>query len=591
MIEKSGKFAHLSSLCSSRSSLIMTFESIVGVYAYSIAGVLRILEKRISRAPISPTDKTIIGGLSDDDTNYIYHTSYCFSDAIAYKKTSAAATDYIQVIISSNHEIKVRNQYFTVKTIVHLLFIWCFASRASSHCGGARRLSSLIVRTKIMNDEIRNIRRERWRQQRASSPETSNAQTSPDYIIPNLLRGPRVNKPETLIDLSNIGDEDYNCDHVEEISKPKPPLQLKRSSSDDECEIIDGIKPKAKAAKTINIEKKSNATSMTVFNPTFSICSYNIWFGEPYPAERMQRIASLILDCSPRPLFIGFQEVTRSLKMTLFPLLESAGYTMFCQDIVDCGGYGCAIGVKQDLCTVQDTHRAKVVSDGFMRYSDTSMHRGLLWVHVKICGSNDTTSSKHVIFTTTHLESYISKTDNGASQRLNQIRQATTFCTNYTARLNDNETPTRGEPNSMAIITGDLNWDDRRTKGQGVDPDMLRTVNVGNNRWIDAWLDRHPDQDGFTYDARMNPMLGGNLRRRFDRCLVQFPNEMSRQTVNIASTIGTRAIDGLIWRKEIMKWQQGLGLTGSGQFKSVPVLPSDHYGLFFIFGGPKASDI
>ena len=42
----------------------------------------------------------------------------------------------------------------------------------------------------------------------------------------------------------------------------------------------------------------------------------------------------------------------------------------------------------------------------------------------------------------------------------------------------------------------------------------------GEEEWKYVWLDRRLETEGSTYDSKENPMLCGNLCRRFDRCLV-----------------------------------------------------------------------
>jgi hypothetical protein len=62
-----------------------------------------------------------------------------------------------------------------------------------------------------------------------------------------------------------------------------------------------------------------------------------------------------------------------------------------------------------------------------------------------------------------------------------------------------------------------------------------------------------------TYDSKINPMLGGNLRRRFDRCLVFHRNAYNnnhdddsnnKKKNSVCSTcIGTEAIPSLTFAK------------------------------------------
>ena len=434
-------------------------------------------------------------------------------------------------------------------------------------------------------DQIRKKKHEAWLLSQNSQVQARPASSSSSAMASSLI----MNGGNQVLDLT--GDDDSDEAHVEQALLRS--LQFP-SSLNDECEIIDAVKPSSLKIATDDSSLKPAAFKNDfldpVFHPIFSICSYNVWFGrgdgDPHPVERMKNLASLILSATPRPLFVGFQEVTHGLRSILSPLLESAGYRLYHQENVP---YGCALAVMERPCHPQMGLRVQVLEHGFERYKKTSMERGLLWVLAKVYDT-DQNVSKHVIFTTTHLESYLSSTYSGSSQRINQIQQASEFCTDRMTRWNQNHG--YGESVRMSIISGDLNWDDERKKSEGADPNLLMTVNGRGPQWIDAWKETHPGkgEDGFTYDAKMNPMLGGNLRRRFDRCLAHTlpANQEDKPEVHAVKIIGTKAIEGVTWSKPVQKWQNGEGLVPTGQFKSVPVLPSDHYGLIVVFGGPRA---
>ena len=51
----------------------------------------------------------------------------------------------------------------------------------------------------------------------------------------------------------------------------------------------------------------------------------------------------------------------------------------------------------------------------------------------------------------------------------------------------------------------------------------------------------------YTYDSKENPMLGGNLRRRFDRC-IYMSKEQSYQATSLTK-IGKDPIPNLTWNK------------------------------------------
>jgi len=169
-----------------------------------------------------------------------------------------------------------------------------------------------------------------------------------------------------------------------------------------------------------------------------------------------------------------------------------------------------------------------------------------------------------------------------------------------------------------AFLTGDLNWDDERKRSGGVDKPLLSVVrgpsaiseggeggdcdHDDTAKWEDVWLERCAGQEGYTYDSKENPMLRGNLRRRFDRCLVYALSERKvasdnggddngdKQTALAAHSvrmIGTEPIDGLVWKKEVQKWVGGRPTGGTGTPLNLPVLPSDHYGLYAILGDSR----
>ena len=308
---------------------------------------------------------------------------------------------------------------------------------------------------------------------------------------------------------------------------------------------------------------------------SFSLATYNRWFGPPHPSARMERIASLICSMPVKPLFVGLQEVTPALSEELFPRLRSGGYQLISQDITGCG-YGCSVAVL--TCAVGG---AEVIDSGFIPYSDTIMARGLVWVHARI-GPGDRGGGGggggEVLFGTTHLESFVrnypvpGRTYNGAAQREGQIQECQRFAESFMSKR-------RGV--RAAFITGDLNWDDERKRSGGNDRPLLEVLaKEGDGRddvWIDAWRETQPREDGYTYDAKENPMLRGNLRRRFDRCLACF-RKGATESLRVESTelIGKDAIKGITWQKEKSQWGRG---GGTGQIITLPVCPSDHFGL------------
>lgn len=357
----------------------------------------------------------------------------------------------------------------------------------------------------------------------------------------------------------------------------------------------------------------------------FTVATWNIWFGPPHPDKRMEHIASIITNQMPstttatsaayhRPIVVGLQEVTQQLSNTLFPLLQKEGYTILCQpDIAD--SYGCAIAVQTDN---SNKRSVTVRQSGFLPFTNTIMERGLLWVLIDIVESvsnNVTAQFNHkkknqsqitsVLFTTTHLESFVFGHAKTNLARQKQLQQSIQFIEQFLAIQ-------RNAPISVAFLTGDLNWDnndDHEIIGDDASqyPSTPKKQKISNIRdppllpfiqsfctlpWIDAYLvtkshNNNIGELGFTYDAKYNPMLkGGYLQRRFDRCLVQFPSDSRKVDTSSSSVMmhsqneyvigtaihGKEAIPGITWDKP--KRSNG-GISST----SVPVCPSDHYAL------------
>mmetsp|Transcript_5206 Transcript_5206/g.7744 ORF Transcript_5206/g.7744 Transcript_5206/m.7744 type:complete len:449 (-) Transcript_5206:244-1590(-) len=409
--------------------------------------------------------------------------------------------------------------------------------------------------------------------------------------------------------------------------------------------------------KNSNFNKK-NRKRTTPSSVSFSICTYNIWFGPPHPSKRMEEIARLLLQeqkpsptttsslssssssrLKPKPLFIGLQEVTPHLAMELFPLLQSCGYNLICQDLRslhESNQYGCAVAVltenimnseenNNNSVDNDETKAIKIVSSGFVPFTETMMNRGFVFVHGRIVGMEPQQEQQpiEILFTTTHLESFVpnyptpGRTYDGVEQRESQMKQMTTFCDTYLSKHRNIV---------AAFVTGDLNWDDERPRSKGVDKTLLDLLNGGDggighvketnkkqgssirsnssnshHPWIDAWkINQGKKSEGYTYDSKINPMLRGNLRRRFDRILIRencYDSEekqesasstassyASSSSLRIKSTnmFGMEPIHGLEWKKEVIPWGRPYGASSSSSIQIRPVLPSDHYGLWAV---------
>lgn len=508
----------------------------------------------------------------------------------------------------------------------------------------------------IMNEELRRIRRERWLAAAAASNgavpsrDGRRGRTAPSAAaLASSSAAASITSTSSASSYTSRSSSFYGVGDAPASSKPptKPAgaIDLTAGSSDDDDDVSPprkksravGAKGNSSSLRSIDMtDEDSKMASGTQKNPSwkrpravrpkspdrrvspltsssrpqqngpptpFSVATYNVWFGPPHPEARMAKIASLLsvprtsngngavggVGGGGKPVFLGLQELTAPLASVLFPLLRSEGYNVVARDDFSAaGGYGCAVAVL----TRGAVGGAEVLSSGVRPYSDTIMGRGVVWAHARLgCDDKERggSSSREVLFCTTHLESYVPNhpatgmTYDGATQRRSQIQEAASFCAQF-ARRHGNV--------KVAMITGDLNWDDERKRSaSGNDPPLLNVLNDDgddDDAWIDAWRTARGSEDGYTYDARLSPMLRGNLRRRFDRCLIRTfggggggggENEgQSGTRIEGAELIGTEPIERLVWRKEKMRWGGGRG-GGTGEFFDLPVLPSDHYGL------------
>ena len=293
-----------------------------------------------------------------------------------------------------------------------------------------------------------------------------------------------------------------------------------------------------KKRKAQQKQSVSTASSSAV---NFRVASYNLWFEEVHQAARMRAVANLLLQTTTDLWLIGFQEVTNSLASQLFPKLKQAGYTVVRQPNVP---YGCAVAVYTGL-----RDGLELLDAGFQPYSHTVMGRGIQYAKVRLPSP---LQQQQLLFCTTHLESWCGPHMTGSKERQQQALELQAF-----AQRHDDCT---------VVLTGDWNWDDVRPRSVGPDPVLLS--HLDNNKWKDAWLECHSDNNnpGYTYDAKTNPMLMGSLRRRFDRVLVSSPVTVG---IRSAALMGSEAVAGYTWIKE----------GRDGRRWERKVAPSDHFGL------------
>jgi len=483
------------------------------------------------------------------------------------------------------------------------------------------------VMANTIDDDIRNIRREKWlqsqEQRKNQRKESIGDETSVSSYTNRKEGGGRIveaidtlSPTITAVSFSSSrallrsnakedkGEGLNNNVGIDVRSVKSSPKIIDLTTIEEEAPVEENITAVASSSSSSAINEKRGTQkvatkrkqherehhSSNINIPTFCICTYNLWFGPPYPAERMSEISSILSSKTPqRPVLVGFQEVTPVLKHELCPLLESMGYHLICQNL-DESAYCCAIAVliksthnNNRKTSCDDGVYAEIVDSGFRPYLQTLQGRGLLWVHAWIGSSSN--QGGYVLFTTTHLESFMrnypypGQSYDGVKQRASQVVEATKFCSNYIKEWGGDGAV------SAAIFSGDLNWDDERKRSSGNDEPLLSLIDQSDSgTWKDVWLERNDvklsGQEGYTYDSKENPMLRGNLRRRFDRCLIHHPSKDNETKLGIQSVdmVGTDPIKGLVWEKETPKWIGGK--PSSAMTRTVlPLMPSDHYGL------------
>jgi hypothetical protein len=360
-------------------------------------------------------------------------------------------------------------------------------------------------------------------------------------------------RPLTLA--SDSEDED-----IVELAKKREQEKRQRAKK-RAAAVSNPYAAKAPTTAKANPSTASQETSSRAKPFHWQVATYNVWFGpnqegDPHPEERMSALCRELLQTSEPTsmsltpvlplLFCGFQEVVPALNVPLERVLQASGYKVFSQPGAH---YGCALAVK---CRGPDA--VAVLDAGWQGFTETNMARGFLHVRARLPNTE-----QQVLFTTTHLESWAGKDHTGMTQRRKQVQEMEAFC-NQQLELYPNL--------QAAIITGDLNWDDeRRNPVDAAMSTVLRTT------WKDAWLEtkRGTKDVCYTYDGKMNPMLGNNLRRRFDRVLIRCRSDDSPRLVPTTTRlIGTQAIPGLTFRKENPYTKTS---------REYAVAPSDHFGF------------
>ena len=400
-------------------------------------------------------------------------------------------------------------------------------------------------------------------EEKKTSPSNTNKENNSEV---SGKKEPKAKKSDEVIDLIDSSDDeevDQDDDSDDEVQVISPPRKMQKERQNQSL-----VKPTSTSRKrqrsstdgssgsTKAVGNKGNSNRSTDSN--FQIVSYNVWFGPPdpearqvFPKERMNGIVESLLVASKNKehqerqscplLFVGLQELTPNLVQYLQPLFQGIGYKLCTQPIGGFGpSYGIGIAVPED---------ANILERRFVPYQNSIQGRGFLFVRTPT-----------VLFVTTHLESWCGPQFTGAKEREIQIVEAADFCREQLLSAKGLE---------LAIIAGDLNWDDERTRKSSEAPNK-NLLSLLPNGWKDAGT-----PFDHTYDAKENPMLSGNLRRRLDRCLYMSKKNGSKGYESKGlQKIGKEAIPNLVWNKRN---------SYNNSVKKMAVAPSDHFGIMIHF--------
>jgi len=321
-------------------------------------------------------------------------------------------------------------------------------------------------------------------------------------------------------------------------------LRIQRPSSPD-CDL-------RRASKNSSTTQPSESLSSANRKPPGStdnelrVLTWNVWFQPVELRKRIEAIGKIIREKDPHIIFL--QEVTPEIMEVIF---KSEWFLK--------SGYKCGQNI---LALLQLPYFVLVISKlafrmhGFTnKFINSGMGRYLRLDFLKFKGVPITAAS-------THLESPVGpwmqggRADMFAPERKAQLRQSFQVI---------GEKCTKGD---FCIFGGDMNWNDvlKRKRNDGLLP-----LPPG---WKDCWLEdpTHKGDPGFTYDARSNAMLSGYLQNRLDRIFWKGES----LSLNRIEMVGKDQIPGLTYLKKTKSTE-----------KTLPVLPSDHYGLLAHFAIKK----
>jgi hypothetical protein len=325
--------------------------------------------------------------------------------------------------------------------------------------------------------------------------------------------------------------------------------------------VVDARKKRIKGTKEIEIPSRGRkwVNEKEIIDRQFGsdelrILSYNIWFDASNAImDRTEYLAKVIEDSDPDVLCL--QEVTLQIFFVLQGQEWFEKYNL-CSQPSETElqlGYFCCVLVKNSSAS-----KASIDGDGnIFRTADNTnggFREGSWKVHKSsfqnsIMGRNLQYAyglgSPKLAVATSHLESWIMQDPKGMAEKR---KQQLIYSLNHLGNRFDD-----------VVFIGDMNWNDSKDGACPV-----------NEPWEDAWMKLRPESDdGYTYDAKRNTMLRGNLCARFDRAFCKLKN-YSLESIQMVGT--NPEINGKTFERPYIE-------KGEHKKIKVDVLPSDHYGL------------
>ena len=296
--------------------------------------------------------------------------------------------------------------------------------------------------------------------------------------------------------------------------------------------------------------------------PEIRALTYNVWFEESVAlSDRVQGLSDVVRRVDPHVLCL--QEVTPNILMLLHaqPWFEE---------------YKGTPPPPQQYFTVVMFKRYLDKPDGETKLVRRAFPNSRMGRYADGVAGIDCGGGLELAVMSSHLESFISKTQTSSAERVAQCEDALRALEGVVSRRAE-ERERRGGGGSgsssssgrrNAIFAGDLNWDEATDGAPPLPPG-----------WEDAWLVAGDGTEGYTYDAKRNEMLGGWLRKRLDRAFCKLEDFR----VARAELVGTEPVTR----------PDGSRATRVNEFRgrrtTTPVLPSDHYGLLVTIKPKKAN--